>query len=444
MLDKLNIIGTDIAAWVFVLGVLIFIHELGHHLVAKCCGVRVEVFSLGFGKRIWGFKWGETDYRISILPFGGYVKMAGENPMEQTTGDPGEFTAHPRWQRFLIAIAGPAMNIALAIVIYTGIFMVHYEYPWFLDKPAQISMVVKDGAADHAGLKDGDLITSIDDVNNPKWEDVFLKTAFSVHQPVKITVQRGAETLQKTATPEPVGEEEIGSLAIVPKEPIIVTLISENDPLDKSGIKLGDEILALNGIPVDSEARIREAIQVNKEKPIQVNYRRDGKEQTTIVTPAPRTLNGKNDYFIGFRSDPTEVIKLPFGAAFTRTLEKTKKDSFLMLDLIKKMVQRKVSMKSVDGPIGIGRVAGKAAREKGWIPLFAIMGLISLNLGVVNLLPIPILDGGLIVMLFIEGLMRRDINQDVKERIYQTAFVCLMLFIAVVLFNDISKMNLMK
>ncbi len=444
MLDTLNIVGTDIAAWVFVLGVLIFIHELGHHLVAKWCGVRVEVFSLGFGKRIWGFKWGETDYRISILPFGGYVKMAGENPMEQTTGDPGEFTAHPRWQRFLIAIAGPAMNVALAIFIYTCIFMVHYEYPWFLDKPAQVSMVVKDGPADRAGLKNGDLITRIDDVNNPKWEDVFIKSAFSAHQPVSITVQRGMETLQKTATPEPTGEEEIGTLAVVPKEPLIITMISEKDPLEKSGLKLGDEILAMNGTPLDSVPRLREALQTNKEKPVQLSYRRDGTEHTATVTPAPRTIEGKTDYFLGFRSEPTEVIKLPAGAAFIRTLEKTKKDSFLMLDLIKKMVQRKVSMKSVDGPIGIGRVAGRAAREKGWIPLFAIMGLISLNLGVVNLLPIPILDGGLIVMLFIEGLMRRDIKQDVKERIYQTAFVCLMLFIAVVLFNDISKMNLMK
>src|SRR2546423_4158150 len=154
-----------------VLGVLVFVHEFGHYAVAKLCGVRVDVFSLGFGKRLWGFRRGETDYRISALPLGGYVKMAGENPMDNRTGDPGEFTSHPRWQRFLIAIAGPAMNILLALGILTGVYMVHYVHDIYLDQPTQVGWVLNNSSAEKAGLKEGDVITRLDNLKNPLWED---------------------------------------------------------------------------------------------------------------------------------------------------------------------------------------------------------------------------------------------------------------------------------
>src|SRR5438309_11291398 len=163
------------AAFFVVLGVLVFVHEFGHYAVAKLCGVRVEVFSLGFGKRIWGFRKGDTDYRISILPLGGYVKMSGENPLESRTGDPGEFTSHPRWQRFLIAVAGPAMNILFAVVVLTAVYMIHDEEPIFIDQPAVISWVMENSAAEKAGLQPGDKIIRIEDVNNPTWEHAFYK-----------------------------------------------------------------------------------------------------------------------------------------------------------------------------------------------------------------------------------------------------------------------------
>src|SRR5947199_367584 len=143
-------------AFILVLGVLVFVHEFGHYAIAKLCGVRVEVFSLGFGKRLFGFKRGDTDYRVSILPLGGYVKMAGENPMEPRTGDPGEFMSHPRWQRFLIAVAGPAMNIILAVVLLTVVFATHYQRPMYLDKPAVIGWVLEDSRAAKAGIQPGD------------------------------------------------------------------------------------------------------------------------------------------------------------------------------------------------------------------------------------------------------------------------------------------------
>src|SRR5690349_9708531 len=168
----MQVVITNILAVAFVLGIMVLVHEFGHYAVAKLCGVRVEVFSVGFGKRIFGFRRGDTDYRLSVLPLGGYVKMAGENPMEARTGDPGEFMSHPRWQRFLIAIAGPAMNILLAIGLLTGVYMVHYEHPVYLDQPAVIGWVLENSPAAKADIQAGDKITRIEGVQNPTWEDV--------------------------------------------------------------------------------------------------------------------------------------------------------------------------------------------------------------------------------------------------------------------------------
>src|SRR5208337_3540803 len=169
---------------VVVLAIMIVLHELGHFAAAKWFGVRVDVFSIGFGKRLAGFRRGETDYRISALPLGGYVKMAGENPLESRSGAPEEFMSHPRWQRFVIALAGPAMNIILAVTLLTGIFMVHYEHPVFLDEPAVVGWVQENSPAGKAGIEQGDRIVRIDGVQNPTWEDVMLKVMINSRQPL--------------------------------------------------------------------------------------------------------------------------------------------------------------------------------------------------------------------------------------------------------------------
>src|SRR5437879_2159223 len=165
-----------------VLGFMILIHEFGHYAVAKWLGVRVEVFSIGFGKRLFGFRKGETDYRINLLPLGGYVKMSGENPMDERTGDPKEFLSHSRWHRFLIAIAGPSMNILLAIGLLTVVYLVHYEYPAVLDEPAVVGWVAPDTPAAKAGIEAGDRIVRFGDLQNPTWKDVAPKEALSPNQ----------------------------------------------------------------------------------------------------------------------------------------------------------------------------------------------------------------------------------------------------------------------
>jgi regulator of sigma E protease len=426
----------SLVAVVAVLGFMILIHEFGHYAVAKWLGVRVEQFAIGFGKRLIGFRRGETDYRINAIPLGGYVKMSGENPMDQRTDDPREFMNHSRWHRFLIAIAGPTMNILLAIVLLTTVYMVHYEYPAVYDDQPVIGWVLKDTAAAKAGFQAGDRITRIDDVQNPDWEQVELKEALSPGQPLNVQIDRSGQTLDKTVVPEATGVDQIGFAGWTPKEQTVtITDLVEGMPADKAGLKEGDKILAMDGQPVPALAAMIEELKVTKDKEINLTISRDGKEMTIPVKPV---LYDKS-YRIGIGSMQTKVKTLPFGEAFRLSLHENKQNAMLILELVKKMAQRKISMKSIEGPIRIGQAAGEAARRKGWTPLMSLTAAISLNLGIFNLLPIPILDGGVILFLLIEGLMRRDISMNIKERVYQVAFVCLVLFAVMVIYNDLLK-----
>src|ERR1700736_3536006 len=188
-----------------ILGFMILIHEFGHYAVAKLLGVRVEVFSIGFGKRLLGFRRGDPDYRIAAIPLGGYVKMSGENPMDARSGDPGEFLSHPRWHRFLIAIAGPAMNIIFAVALLTCVYMVRYEYPAVLDEPAVIGWVLQDTPAAKAGIQAGDRIVRIDGIENPTWEQVIPREALNPNQQLDITIERAGQMLRLIVAPEPYG-----------------------------------------------------------------------------------------------------------------------------------------------------------------------------------------------------------------------------------------------
>ena len=427
---------TSLIAVVAVLGFMILIHEFGHYAVAKWLGVRVEQFAIGFGKRLIGFRRGETDYRINAIPLGGYVKMSGENPMDQRTDDPREFLNHPRWHRFLIAIAGPAMNILLAIVLLTTVYMVHYEYPAVYDEPPVIGWVLKDTAAAKAGFAVGDRITRIDDVQNPNWEQVELKEALSPGQPLAVEINRDGKTIDKTVVPEATGVDQIGYAGWAPKEnTVTITDLVSGMPAQKAGLKEGDQILSVDGKPVPALAAMIESLKITKDKPIEISVLRDGQQKSFTVQPV---LFDKW-YRIGIGTMQTKVKTLPFAEAMQLSLHENRQNALLILELVKKMAQRKISMKSIEGPIRIGQAAGEAARRKGWTPLMSLTAAISLNLGIFNLLPIPILDGGVILFLAIEGLMRRDISMNIKERVYQAAFVFLVLFAVMVIYNDLMK-----
>ena len=427
---------TSLIAVVGVLGFMILIHEFGHYAVAKWLGVRVEQFAIGFGKRLIGFRRGETDYRINAIPLGGYVKMSGENPMDSRTDDPREFMNHPRWHRFLVAIAGPAMNILLAIVLLTTVYMVHYEYPAVYDEPPVIGWVLKDMAAAKAGLEVGDRITRVEEIQNPTWEQVELKEALSPGQPLSLQIDRNGKILDKTVVPEATGVDQIGYAGWAPKESTVtITDLVSGMPAEKAGLKEGDQILSVDGKPVPALASMVESLKITKDKPINITVLRDGQQKTFTVQPV---LSDKW-YRIGIGSMQMKVKTLPFAEAMQLSLHENRQNGLLILELVKKMAQRKISMRSIEGPIRIGQAAGEAARRKGWTPLMSLTAAISLNLGIFNLLPIPILDGGVILFLAIEGLMRRDISMNIKERVYQAAFVFLVLFAVMVIYNDLMK-----
>src|SRR5713101_6517034 len=432
---------TAVLAVGVILGFMILIHEFGHYAAAKLLGVRVEVFSIGFGKRLFGFRRGDTDYRIAAIPLGGYVKMSGENPMDERTDDPGEFMSHPRWHRFIIAIAGPAMNILFAVGLLTCVYMVRYEYPAVLDEPAVIGWVVQDTPAAKAGIQVGDRIVRIDGIENPTWEQVIPREALNPNQPLDVTLERGGQLLTKIIVPEAYGPNQMGSAGWAPKEASFpITDLETGMPAEKAGMKLGDEIVSVDGQPIAGLEAMIESLKRTKDKPIQIAVQRDGKPLTFTVTPVLSDMKGDSRYRVGVGSAPMTVSSLPLVAAFRKSVEQNKQGSLLILELVQKMVQRKISIRSIEGPIGIGRAAGQAASRKGWTPLLELTAGISLNLGIFNLLPIPIMDGGVILLLFVESLIRRDINLRIKERIYQAAFVFLVLFAVMVIYNDVVKM----
>jgi regulator of sigma E protease len=433
---------STIVAVAVVLGFMILIHEFGHFAAAKLFKVRVEVFSIGFGKRLLGFRKGETDYRISAIPLGGYVKMSGENPMDERTGDAAEFLSHPKWQRFIIALAGPAMNILLAFGLWTGVFMAHFEYPAVFDGPAVVGWIFPNTPAANAGIQQGDQIVRVDDIENPTWEQVGFKEALSPNQPLKFGIMRKGVVSEVTLVPQPFGRNQMGEVGWVPKEPsFTATMIESGMPAEKAGMKVGDQILTVNGQEIPALPVLVDMLSRTKEQPLDIVVLRAGQKMTFRVQPklSPSEPSGEMRYRIGVASAPTKVVRLPFPDAVRKSAAECKKNSFLILELLQKMVERKVSIRQVDGPIGIGSAVGSAAREEGWTPLLFVSAIISLNLGVFNLLPIPILDGGVILLLFIESLMQKEISLRIKERIYQAAFVFLVLFAVTVIYNDIVK-----
>jgi regulator of sigma E protease len=433
---------------ILVLGVMILVHEFGHFAAAKLLGVRVEVFSIGFGKRLFGFRRGETDYRISALPLGGYVKMTGVNaiemPEERDPANPNDeagFLKHPRWQRLIIAVAGPVANMILAVALLTVVFAVHHEIPYGLYQPAVVGWCLPGYPAEQAGLKEGDQILQIADKQNPTWQVVHNEVLISPNQPLPLRVKRGDQVLPLTLLPKPDGKQQTGEAGWLPRQPFLVTAIEKDMPGAQAGLQIGDEIIAVDGTPIHATGAMQAYLQTTKDKPVRLEILRQNQNLTLNITPKLTTLDAHTQtYRIGFASEPMQVEKLPVFEAFGRSVDECKKLSGLIVELIGRMAERKVSMKQMSGPIEIVRVSGEMVHHRSVNDLMEFMAMISLQLGLFNLLPIPILDGGLIAMLLVESVMRRDINEAIKIRLYQAAFVCLVLFAGMVIFNDVVKM----
>jgi regulator of sigma E protease len=433
-------------SFIVLVGVMVVVHEFGHFAVAKLCGVRVEAFSVGFGPRLFGIKYGDTDYKVCLLPLGGYVKMTGENPVEeQPVDDPAAFTSHPRWQRMLIGLAGPVSNFILAFVLMIFYFGWINEVPSVEVKTTSVEWVVPGSAAAQAGIQPGDVIRHFDTAQDPTWEKVYERFKLNAGQAVPVTVDRNGKTADLTLRIPAVAKSEdfdLSDAGLLPQylpSPIGVQEVSPGTPADQAGLRAGDAIQTVDGHPFHTVSSLLAYMQAGQGKPLSLVVVRNGVALAPIVA-RPAKLD--TAWKLGFATVPTPIraAPLPLSAAFTKSTAFCKDNSFLIVEVLQRLFTHKVSVSQLSGPVGIARMAGEAAEMKGWYPKFGLAGEISLNLGILNLLPFPILDGGLILLLLIESTIRRDISINVKERIYQAAFVVLLAFFAFVIFNDVTKL----
>lgn len=426
---------------VFVLGLMVLVHEWGHFIVARLFGVRVDTFSIGFGPRLFGLRRGPTDYRLSALPLGGYVKMAGANPLVEREGAPDEFLSKPRWQRALIALAGPATNILMAIVLLTGLYSVRYERPAFLNDPARVEAIAAGSPAEAAGLQAGDVIVEIAGKVNPSWEVATLETLLGGRVPLQVKVRRAGEIFTAVVQPELRGERDIPSVGWFPYNPILVTAVQADMPAGAVGIQPGDLIVAVNGKSTSEIGGngLVEEVQDSKGAAVELTLARGEEELTVSVAPERREWDGQTGYFIGVRlGEWTEVVPLGPVAAFKQSLTDNAGYAGLLFVVLQRLFTGQVSVRALEGPIGITVLSGQAARI-GLDRLIGLMAIISVNLAVLNLLPVPILDGGHIAMLAVEGARKRDLSFQIKERIMQLGFFLLLLLFAVVMYNDIMR-----
>jgi regulator of sigma E protease len=421
-----------LAAFLFALGVIVFVHELGHYLVAKLFGVRVLTFSLGFGKRLWGFRRRGTDYRISLVPLGGYVRMGGELP-DEGTGDPGEFLSKSRWQRVLVYLAGPAMNVALAIALIAAVFMAGIEMQALQELPAVVGSVADGSAAAAAGLAPGDRILALGGAPVAKWKDVQFAFSTSPGRPVEVDYLRGGQRRRTVLTPAVMPRYGYGDAGVFPKISLRVCEVTDED-WSRAGFRPGDEPRVVDGRPMTGRAEIVDYLEESAGVEVRIEVRRGDELLTIPVTPA---IGGDGKGRVGF--ELAVYRRLPFGEAVVESVRYNVDVVDKSLQILAKLFTREISAKSsLSGPIEIAAISGQAAR-RGWKDLLFVMGFLSISIGFMNLLPIPVLDGGHVAILAVEGLLRRDMSILVKERLTQVGFMMLMTLMAVVIFFDFAK-----
>lgn len=430
---------TTLLAFIFVLGVLVFVHESGHFLVAKWVGVRVKVFSLGFPPKIIGRTWGDTEYRIGALPLGGYVKMAGDNPME-ATGDPEEFMSRSKWERLAILVAGPLMNLVLAIIILTVLFMVGIERPAGLDDPAVVRFVAEDSPASHGGLVTGDQIVAIGGTPTASWSDALDHFLVSANDTLTVSLLRDGETIERDVEVEARGDEEIGYVGVFPAVQPQVLRLREDFPAVHAGMQPGDIITKVDGVPIYYFTELIDAIEATQGAPVLIRVLRVDEALEFDLTPQ----KDEGRWLIGIEFNPSPMVihRVSNPAlAFAAALGETERFTRLTFVVLGRLLTGRASVNTLSGPIGIAQASGETAR-RGPRQLFLFMAFLSLNLGILNLLPIPLLDGGHMAVIAAEGLAGRDFSLRVKERILQVGFVLLMMLMVTVFYVDLSKTDI--
>jgi regulator of sigma E protease len=432
--------------FILVLGILILVHEWGHFIVARLFKVRVDVFSIGFGPRLFGWKRGPTDYRVSAIPLGGYVRMAGQDLSEIDSGDqkptgaPDELMSKPRWQRALISLAGPVVNLIFPLFLLTGYFVIKGNpYPKYMDAPLVVVSLPKDSPLIAAGVEPGDRITSLNGVASPTWWSIRDAEFNKAGQKFQISFEHKGELHTTDVTTS--GMQIPDLLFGYPPNRPIVGSAERDKPAYRAGIRRDDLILSINGRPLNNWQEMVTAIQGSAGKPLQTIVKR--KNQTLALTVTP--VQDKNDkgeitWIIGIRpGQEYSFRKVGMKQSVVAATDFTVGGTWQVIDIVGKLITGKVAAKQLQSVIGIASEAGAAVQE-GTFAVVTLMAALSLNLGILNLLPIPILDGGNILLLAMEGIRRRDFSLSFKERFVQLGLVFLLVLFAYVMYNDVMRL----
>ena len=424
-------------AFLFVLGVLVFVHELGHFLAARRLGVRVLTFSLGFGPKLLKVRRGDTEYCVSVIPLGGYVKMAGENPDDPRTGRPDEFLSKTKWERFQILIMGPAMNIVLAVVVMAIVLAQGAEVPIYQDQPPVVGAVTPGSPAERAGIQRGDRILTVAGDQVDTWDDLFLAVGTRPDRDVALTVMRDGQTRMVSLRTVSETRFEIGNIGVLPDINPIVASVIPGEPAERAGLMAGDAVIAVNGERMVTRTQFIEAISRNGGKEIDLTIDRGEQQLHITATPEQRGDRGMLGLYVteptrSFTPGPLEAIQL--------SVERNIEFGGLIFKTLGGLFVGETSPRQLMGPVAIAQLSGESA-QAGWIALFTLMASISLNLGLLNLLPIPVLDGGHILIMALEGVARRDFSMAVKEKMLLAGFVLLMMLMVTVIYNDLTRIS---
>ena len=428
---------TTLLAFLFVLGVLIFVHELGHFLAARRVGVRVLTFSLGFGPKILKVKRGDTEYCVSAIPLGGYVKMAGENPDDPRSGQADEFLSKTKWQRFQILIMGPLMNIVLAVIVLAFVLAQGADVPAYRDEPPVVGSTLAGSPAERVGIQRGDRILTVDDSQVPTWEKLLIAIATRPDRDVPLTILRNGQTQSLTVRPTAEGRYEVGNIGVLPDINPIVQSVFAGDRAEQAGVMAKDVVLAVNGERMVLRSQFIEAIGRNAEKEITLTVKRGDQTLTIPVTPEKR---GEGAWLGVALTEPTKSFTPTAFEAVRLSVQRNIESSGLIFTTLAGLFTGDTSVRQLQGPVGIAQLSGESASE-GLLSLLSLMAMLSINLGILNLMPIPVLDGGHILILLLEGIARRDFSMQVKEKMLLAGFVVLMMLMVTVIYNDLTRIS---
>ena len=429
-----------ILAFLILISVLIIFHEFGHLIVAKLFGVKVEVFSVGFGSPIFKKKIGETEYQVAYIPMGGYVKLYGEED-EASYNDPRAFSSKAPWQKILIAAAGPFFNLLIAFIGFTLSFYIGIHQPAFIEQPIKVGYISKKSPFYKAGIKPGDKIVKIDNVPIKTWKDLYIAEIKAVGKTSNVVFERNGHLYKTSITLGKILNQD--SIGILPEVPPVVGGLVKNSPAFQIGLKEGDKILAIKTYdmttaePIKNWYSLTEYLKKNKGNPMTIVIERSN--NLIVKDVVPKYSSKLKEYYIGIYPQTKYILKrYPINEAMAQAVNKIKDLTILSIDSMKALVTLHASVLNLSGPISIAQMSGQAA-QGGIGEFLGFMAFVSLQLAIINILPIPMLDGGLILLFLIEAVVRKPLSEKFKEYWQKIGIAFVVSLSAVAILSDIIR-----